>query len=432
MAQSLCAILLVFAIAILLRCPLAISMMAVGSVFLIYSLGFSSAVSIIGSSAYHVVGNWLYTVIPMFIVMGEFIGRSGIISDCFYLFKRLVGGLRGALCVATIITSVLLSFATGSSLAATALLARIAYPEMTKARYTKAESLSALLAGGSLANMIPPSIGLPLYAILTNQSIAKMLMAGVVPGLLACALYILYILLTSKGVAVTHSDDPKNVPGVASFATMIRFISFFLLVSVMVTGIHFGFFSAIEASSIGACGAFLIALVFGRLRWVALNECLKNSIILIGVIFFLLFGIGLFSRYLAFTGFSRTLASLVVQKEVSPTVFIMLVGIAYLGLGCLIDPTSMLLLVVPILYPTVQALGIDPIWFGVYTIAWVQIGQLTPPVGMSVYVLHSVTREPLEECFRTAIPVIIVWVTVVAAMVAYPNLVLWLPSTVRG
>lgn len=431
------ALVVVFAVSLLLRCPLGFSMLAVGTALLVLLLGLHQAYSLLAASVYHIVSSWLYVVIPMFILMGELIAVSGVMEGMFNVFRGIFKGFRLALAVVTVLTAVFLSFATGSTLAAIALLSRLSYDEMRKTGYSKEESLATILGGASLANMIPPSIGLPLYAILTNQSIAKMLLAGILPGCLAAMLFLIFLPVyarAQRSAPVVDIDAGRDslasLHGTAGSVDFAKVGCLVGIILVMIGGMYFGFFSATEASCVGAFAALLLALTFGRLSRKTFYESALRTSALSGLIFLLLVGIGILSRYLAFVGFSRDLTEVVIQKGVSARAFILYMSLVYFILGCLVDPTSMMLLVVPIVFPIVKALEIDPIWFGVFTVAWIQIGQLTPPVGMGCYVLASVTGEDLSLCFKASIPVGVAWVVTVLLLWTFPWIVTWLPGHV--
>lgn len=419
---------IVLFVLLVLRVPIAFAMFLVGFSGLTATRGLEQAISMAGSTAYHAIANWLYLVIPMFILMGEFAGASEIIADLFSFFKAWLGRIRGALAAVTILTSAVFAFATGSSLAATAVMGKVALPEMHRSNYQPKLSLSTVLAGGTLGNMIPPSIGLTLYGILTEQSIGKLLIAGILPGLLVTALFIVLI-------ALWVVRNPAAAPLAPSATWKERWHSLrkvwgMLLVIVLVLGgIYTGAATVTEAATVGAFGAFLVGLLLRRLNLAKVHEGLVNTMALSAMIFFLLFSVALFTRFLAFTGFTGQLTKIVTTSGIPPVLTLLAVVGVYFILGCIVDATSMMLLVVPVVYPILTAMGFDPIWFGVLSVATVQVGQITPPVGMCVYVLKGVSGASLEECFGAGWSVLMVWLIAIMLLILFPEIATWLPKT---
>lgn len=426
MVAGLIGIVLVFVL-ILLGLPTAFAMLLVAFAGLASLRGIDQALSTVGSAAYHMVANWMYLVIPMFLLMGEFASVSGVVAEIFSSFRIWFGRIRGSLGIVTILTAVLLSFASGSSLAATAVLGRIALPEMTKAGYDRKLSLSSVLAGGTLDNMIPPSIGLPLYAILTDQSIGKMLIAGIFPGLLVAGMFIAWMVWEVKRKPYLTPNTPPT-----TWREKVRSLSktwqLLVLIVVVMGGMYFGIFTVTEAATIGAFGAFLMAIASRRLTLARALECLETTVVMSAMIFFLLFAVGLFTRFLTFSGFSREILTWAVAFQTSPWLFLTILSVIYLVLGCIMDATCKMLLIVPLAYPVAVALGFDPVWFGVFTVAMVQIGQLTPPAGMCVNVLKSVSGDSFGQCFMAALPVLVVWLVGTFLLALWPQIALWLPS----
>lgn len=418
--------LIVLCVLLIIGVPIAFSMFIVGFGGLVYANGLTGAVSMAGTTAYHATANWLYLVIPMFILMGEFAGKADIITDLFSSVKAWFGRIRGALGVVTIITSAIFAFATGSSLAATAVMGKVALPEMERENYQRKFALTTVAAGGTLGNMIPPSIGLTLFAIVTQQSIGKLLIAGVMPGLLVTAMFIGFVFYSVW-------RDPKVAPASESVSWTEKWRSLrkvWGMIAVMLFvlgGIYSGIATITEAATMGAFGAFLVGLFIKRLNMAKIQECLINTMTLSAVLFFLLFSVALFTRFLAFSGFTGELTNLITGSGMSPLLTLVLVLFIYFILGMIIDATSMMLLVVPVAFPILTALGFDPIWFGVLTVAMIQIGQITPPVGMITYVLKGVSGASLEESFKACWPVFTIWVLLVISLIIWPDIALWLP-----
>ncbi len=413
---------------IALRIPIAFAMFLVGFGGLAMTRGLEQAISMAGSTSYYAIANWLYLVIPMFILMGEFAGASNIISDLFYCFKVWFGRIKGALAVVTIFTSMIFAFATGSTLAATAVMGKVALPEMSAAGYKPKLSLATVLGGGTLGNIIPPSIGLSLFGILTEQSIGKLLIAGIIPGVMVTALLLMLIFLwivrDKDAAPLTPSSSWKE-----RWRSLKNTIGMILVLIAVLGGIYSGIVTITEAATVGAFGAFLVGLFLRRLNLAKVQQSLMNTMALSAVIFFLLFSVALFTRFLAFTGFTGQLTNLVTVSGISPMLTLFLIIAVFIFMGCIMDATSMMLLVVPVTFPIITALGFDPIWYGILSVAMVQIGQITPPIGMCIYVLKGVSGVSLEECFGASWAILSVWIIAIALLIKWPSIALWLAST---
>jgi tripartite ATP-independent transporter DctM subunit len=396
-------------------------------------MGWAAALTFTKTTLYYSIAHWLYICIPMFILMGHFASRSGIITDIYHFFNVWLRRLPGALALVTIATSAMFAFATGSSLAATAVLGRICLPEMDRHNYRRKLSLGSIVAGGSLGNLIPPSIGLPLFGIITEQSIGKLLMAAVFPGLMVSGLFMIMIIIMVK-------RNPEIAPPVAEKVSLKeKLVSFknvwglFVIIVFVLGSIFMGLATVTEAASVGAFISFLIFLQRRKFSWRTLGEILIETGRTSAMIFFIIASVTLFSRFLTFSGLTRGLANLIVGSGNVPPVLILLgIYVVFLIFGCLMDATSMMLILTPIFFPIITKVGIDPIWFGVMTVIWIEIGFLTPPVGMCCYVLKSVSNAPLDEIFNSIYPFLVAWFIGVALMTAFPNIALFLPKIMAG
>lgn len=408
--------------------PVAFSMLLVGFCGFLFILGMEATISLVGSTLYHSVANWLYIVIPMFILMGEFAGESGIIADLFSFFKAWIGRLRGSLAVATIFTAAMFSFATGSSLATTAVMGKLTLPEMRKSKYGENISLGSVLAGGTLGNMIPPSIGLVLYGILTDVSIGKLLLAGLIPGLLTASAFILWIITT----AIRHPEvAPQSAPSSwrEKLSSLWKVWGMLLVVVCVLGSIYTGIATVTEAATVGCFATFVIALVLRKMNLARLQRSLQSTALLSAMIFLLLATVAVFSRFLIFAGVTTTLMELATTSALSRWVILIAVYLIIGALGCIVDPTSLMLLSVPLVFPIIVGLGFDPVWFGVISVVMIQIGMITPPVGMCLYVLRGVSGAPLQRCIASSLPVLAVWLVILVLLTACPSIATWLPST---
>lgn len=410
--------------------PLAFSFFLVGFFGLVYMQGFDLAIVLVGNTAYQAIANWLYLVIPMFILMGDIAGESGIITDIFSFFKVWMGRTRGALGIVTILTSALFAFATGSTVAATAVIGKLALPEMLKSNYDEKLSLGCIVAGGTLGNIIPPSIGLVLFGIIADVPIRSLLIGGILPGLTTALMFILWIVSV---VIRNPKAAPLSAP--SSWKEKVFFLKRIwglLVVIITIFGsLYSGIATVTEAATVGCFVTFLIALLRRKLSLAKLQKILISTGLVTSMIFLLLVTITVFSRFLNFSGFTREIVRLAISSGAHPWIIMSGIYLAYLILGCLVDPASLILLTVPVIFPIVVKLGFDPVWFGVMSIIWMQIGFLTPPVGMAVYVLQGVSNAPLERCFSSAVYPLICWFIVAFLVSIFPGIATWLPATMR-
>jgi tripartite ATP-independent transporter DctM subunit len=413
--------------------PVAFCMLFVGFFGLAGLIGLAPALTSVQTAMYHSVANWLYVCVPMFILMGHFANRSGIIKDIFNFFSLWFSWLPGSLCIVSIATSALFAFATGSSLAATAVLGKITLPEMDFHKYSRKLSLGTIVAGGSLGNFIPPSIGLVLFGIITEQSIGKLLLAAILPGILVSCLFIIFI-----GFRVLY--NPKLAPSrqVMSRSWSERWSGFknvwgvFLLICMVLGSIFTGTATVTEAAGIGAFGALLIMIFRRRFSWEALLAVFRDTVKTTSMIFILIAAVSVFTRFLTFSGFTRDLSNMLISSgNLPPLVILLCIYLLFLICGCLMDATSLILVLTPITFPIVTKLGFDPIWFGVITVAMIEIGFMTPPVGLCVFVLKGVSNASLEDIYRSCYPFVGVWFLAVIIITLFPGVVLFLPMMMR-
>jgi len=422
-----------FFIVLIMGVPIAFCMLFTGLLGLAQIMGWAPALAFAKTTLYYSIANWLYICIPMFILMGHFASRSGIIADIYYFFNVWLRRLPGALALVTIATSAMFAFATGSSLAATAVLGRTCLPEMDRHNYKRKLSLGCIVAGGSLGNLIPPSIGLPLFGIIMDQSIGKLLMAAVIPGLMVSGFFMVVIIMLVKRnpqLAPPLIEEVNLKEKLASFKSVWGLL---VIIIVVLGSIFTGLATVTEAASVGAFFSFLIFLQRGKFSWRILGEILKETGRTSAMIFFIIASVTLFSRFLTFSGLTKYLADFVVtSKNLPPIVILLGIYIVFLIFGCLMDATSMMLILTPIFFPIITKLGFDPIWFGVMTVIWIEIGFLTPPVGMCCYVLKSVSNASLDEIFHSIYPFLLAWFIGVFILTVFPGIALFLPKLMGG
>ncbi|UCC66260.1 MAG: TRAP transporter large permease, partial [Deltaproteobacteria bacterium] len=370
-----------------------------------------------------------YTVIPLFIVMGGFAGSSGLTQDLYQTFDRWFRKLPGGLGVATIGACAGFAAVSGSSVATAATMGTVALPEMKRFNYHPRLATGSIAAGGTLGFLIPPSIGFVVYGMLTEQSIGKLLIAGMLPGIILAAAYIAIVVLRVKMNPTLAPSSPEPVSWrekLASLAGIWETLAVFLLV---MGGIYLGFFTPTEAGAIGATTLFVTALVKRKLAWQNLSASLKEAVQISVMVLFLVAGANVFSYFLALSTIPIKVAIWVTGLEVSPYVILTIIVIIYLFLGCFLDAISMMVLTMPVIFPVILNLGFDPIWFGVIAVLMMEAGLITPPMGLNIFTVAGVAKDtPVEEIFRGAMPFLFSIFLIVVIITIFPKIALFLPG----
>lgn len=410
---------------IALRMPIALAMGATGFIGFSAIIAFQPAMAILDSGPFETLSNYGFSPIPMFILMGVFASKARMSQELFEGARALFGSWRGGMALAAVTSCGIFSAISGSSLATAASMSRVALPEMEKNGYAKSLASGTLAAGGTLGIMIPPSIALLLYALITEQSVGEMFIAGIIPGLLGLVLYCitiavviaLYPNLAQPGEKTSLRKKLSGLKG------LIPFVGIFLLI---IGGIYAGFFTPTEAASVGAAGTCIIALV----RGMGLNDfwdAVKETLMMSTMIFFMIIGAEIFGYFLSVSRISFSLVELVESLQLSPYMILFCVLLLFMLLGCVMDSIAMLLLTVPVVFPLIQTAGFDPVWFGIIAVITVELGLITPPVGMNVFVIKSVAPEiPLKDIFKGVFPFVISDIVRLAMIIAFPALALGL------
>jgi tripartite ATP-independent transporter DctM subunit len=408
-------------IMIALRMPIALAMAATGFLGFGVIISFEPAVSILESGPFETLSNYSFSPIPMFILMGVFASKAKMSKELFDGARGLFGAWRGGMALAAVTSCGIFSAISGSSLATAASMSRVALPEMIKNGYAKSLASGTLAAGGTLGIMIPPSIALLLYALITEQSVGDMFIAGIIPGMLGLGLYcaaiaivvFLYPDLAQPGEKTTLMGKLVGLKGIFPFAVV------FLLI---MTGIYTGFFTPTEAASIGAAGTFVIAL-FRGMTFQDFKEAVEETLFMSAMIFFMIIGANIFGYFLSVSRISYELVELVQSMQLSPYMVLFSVLMLFILLGCVMDSLAMLLLTVPVVYPLILSAGFDPVWFGIVAVITVELGLITPPVGMNVFVIKSVAPDiPIKQIFKGVLPFVLSDVVRLLLIIAFPAL----------
>ncbi len=392
---------------------------------------FNTALSSAGSAAYDVLRQYVFATIPLFILMGDFVAKSGAATDLFKLINGLLTRVPGRLAVATVAGNAMFAAVTGVSIASAAAFSRIAYPEMKRYGYKRRFALGAVAGSASLGMLIPPSVLLIIWGVITEQSIGALFLAGVIPGIILALLFITYAI----GAAMVNPDIAPDAStmsvGEFTLSEAISGVSILALIFLVLGGIWLGWFSSTEAAGIGALGAMVLAIIKG-LRLKGLGRAILDSGKTAAPIMFLLLTAAMYSRFLASGGIIDLIREALTASGFGATgIFLMMIAI-WLVLGMLLDSVSIILLTIPIFAPVAQSLGFDPVAFAIFGILVIEAGFLTPPFGLLVYTVKGAVDDKdvtLGEIFIGSTPYWLMMLVVTMLIWAWPELATWLPSS---
>ena len=415
----------------LLRMPLAFAMGAVGFIGLGLVRGWQPTMANAAQVVYDTGFAYTLSVVPLFILMGNFVARAGLAHELFHAAYAFIGHLRGGLAHATVLACAGFGAICGSSIATAATMTKVAYPPMKKLGYADYLSTGVIAAGGTLGIMIPPSTIMVIYGIVTETNIGKLFAAGVIPGLMCAGLLMC-------GVAWIIWRDPRSGPAGERIgwperrAALKQIWGVVLLVVIVLGGIYGGVFTATEGAGIGASGAFFFALARGALTMKALYEVLVESARTTAMLFAILIAASIFSSFVNFTSMPSDLKDGITQLGLPPLAVVGAMLFVYVILGTIMEELTMVLLTLPVFFPVVTALGFDPVWFGVLIVLVVQVGLISPPVGMNMFVMNALLKEvPLSQIFRGSSLFCIPLAVGLVLVLVFPQLALWLPSFMK-
>lgn len=409
--------------------PIAFAMTAVGLVGVVSIVGWHPALAMLGQVFFDSGRSYTLSVVPLFLLMGNLVVQSGVASDLYAAANAWLRHRKGGLAMATIVACGGFSSVCGSSLATTATMARISLPAMRKYGYSDRLAASSIAAGGTLGILIPPSVILVIYGILTQQNIGKLFLAGLLPGLIGVIGYIIAVRL-SLVVYREHLETQPKLPLIDRVRALRGVVWALALFVFVLGGIYMGVFTATEAAGMGAGGAFLLTFMRGRLTLRATLSTLFDTAKTTAVMFFILFGALYFLNYVNFSGLTGDLRTWINALGAGPYQVIFMIVLIYLVLGCLLESISMITLTVPILFPIVTGLGFDPIWFGIFVVIATELSFITPPIGMNVFVMRTVAPDiPLERIFAGILPFVAMDVLRLALLIALPAMALLIPNS---
>jgi tripartite ATP-independent transporter DctM subunit len=419
---------MIFLFALLfLGVPIGFSMAITGFVgMIVLNKSLPPSLAMLGIGPYDTGASYMLTVVPLFILMGELAFHSGISNELFEAASKWFGRVRGGVAMSAVAGCAGFAAVCGDSLATAVTLGAIAIPEMKKKHYDMSLATGSLAAGGTLGILIPPSVGFIFYAIVTEESIGKLFIAGIIPGIVLALLFITYIsVVTRLRPQIAPQGEPFTLrEKITSLKGVLGMLILFL---VILGGILSGLFSAIEGGAVGAVGAFIYALAKRRMTFAMLVASLKSSLTITCKLLLILMGVGILGYFLAGTRLPFFLADAISGVGISRYLIFACVMIFFLILGCLLNVIPMILLVLPTIFPMIVALGFDPIWFGVVCVVMMEAGQITPPIGVNVFAISTSSGVPMFTVFKGIFPFFMCMMLLIVLLVLFPQMATWLP-----
>jgi len=411
--------------------PIAVAIGFSGIAGIWYLQGFDSAGAILKMTVFTSVSEYLFTVLPLFIGMGFVAFSAGLSENLYQCFYRVFGGLRGSLAMATVGGCAGFAAICGDSMATAATMGSVALPEMKKLKYDDALASGCLAAGGTLGILIPPSIGFIIYGMITQQSVGKLFMAGVLPGFLLALLFcgVIYIkcmLNPSAGPAGPSATIVERITALWEIWPIL------IMFCVVIGGLYTGIFTPTEAGAVGLIAAMVLALVLKRFTWKSFFQALLSTTEISALIFTVLIGVNVFNYFIAFTDLSQALTDFVVRLHVSPYVTLSAILIMYAILGSVMAIIPMMMITIPMILPIIVDLGFDPIWFGVLMVIMMEMGLITPPIGINVFIIAGVAKDiPMSTIFKGIGVFVLAMALLIVILTIFPDIALVLPNSMK-
>lgn len=410
--------------------PVAIAMLCAAFIGLWLSAGLHFALTNFATLPYAAASNFNFAAIPMFVAMGIIFGKTGMAAALFKAADIWLSKVRGGLYMAVVLASGAFGAINGSTIVGSALFTKIALPEMVKLGYNRAISAGCIVGAGTFSAMIPPSITMVLYGLLTGESIGRILIAGILPGLLTIAIYLVGIFIFVRIRRDWAPPVKRDFSPAEKLQSLVAVIPVNVVFLVITGGIYAGLVAPASAGAIGALCALLIAILMRKIQIANFNESMRETATTTAVLFFIVIGGLAFSRLLLVTGTVDSLINFIEAADIEPWVVLLLIVVAYIILGCVMDSISMMVMTVPIVHPLVVGLGYDPIWFAIIMVKLIELSVITPPVGLNLYAVQSTANGLVssKQVFRGVFPFIFLELIVLVVLASYPELTLFLPN----
>jgi len=387
----------------------------------------------LGLTSWGSMDSYTLTSIPLFVLMADVLQASGLGLRVYGGLSKLVRRVPGGLLQTNIAGCAVFSAVCGSSIATAASIGKVALPQLQARRYDPRLATGSLAAGGTLGILIPPSIAMIVYATFTDTSVAKLFMAGVVPGVVLTLLFMAYVAVAAvlrPGLAPKESGEPLSRD--AALRALVDVVPFMLLILGILGAIYTGLATPTEAAGAGCIFAFAIARLFGTLDRRVLVDCLKRSTLAVSNILFITYAAFVFSYALSYAGVGERITEFIIGLHLSKLAFFVALLLLFTALGALVESLGMIVITVPLLYPLLAGYGIDPVWFGIVVVVFVEMGQITPPIGINLFVIQSIARGSLSDVVMGTIPFHLLMFLLLGLLVVWPELALWLPAQLSG
>ena len=415
-----------------LRVPVALALIAVSFGGVTLLLGITPAIGILSNTPFSFVSNWTLSAVPMFLLMGFVAYHAGLTTGLFEAAKAVLRRVPGALAISSIFACSGFAAVCGSSLATAAAMGRMAVPEMVRAGYSPSFATGAIAAGGTIGALIPPSILMIVYGVFAETSVIKVFMGGITIGILTAIMYSIVVLLTCWLRPDIAPPRPIDAGNLNAGEALIQIWPVLLLMVIVFGGLFSGIFTATEAGAVGAVGSIVISFATRRLSLSVFQIALRETLTTSASLFIIGIGAAMFTRFLGLTGLTGAISNLVSGAELGYVQLMLIVVVLYLVLGMFMEPFGALLVTLPVLLPIFRAEGIDLIWFGVLVVKLLEIGMITPPVGLNVFVIRNVASQyaTVAQIFKGVIPFLLADIVIVIIVIAAPGLILFLPSLI--
>jgi len=421
----------VLIILILAGIPVAVSLGLVGISGIAIVWGFQKMLYIASSLPYYSMASYSLAVIPLFYMMGDFAAEAGIAASAYKSARKVVSGFSGGLAMATVLGSAFFGAVCGSSLATASMFTRIAMPEMTKYGYDRTLSLGAIAGAATFAIMIPPSVTMIIYGVIVEESIGRLLIAGIFPGIITAVVYMLSIFVRVRwlnpSLAPIETSKFSNKERLVGLGGLSPIAGIFIL---LIGGLYLGWFTPSAAGAIGACATLVSALTARKLTWGSIGRVSLETARNIGSILVILVGGFFFARFLIASFFPQSIIELIASVSLNRYVIIALLALMYIILGCIMDPIPMIVCTVPFVYPLIRSVGFDGVWFGVILVKLTEIGCVTPPIGVNLYAVQAAAPEgtDLMDVIKGIFPFVLLDILILPLFIFFPEIILYLPS----
>jgi len=385
--------------------------------------------SLLASSMYDTLNSWSLAALPMFIFMGELLFRSDISTKLFNGLIPWFNKIPGKLLHINVAASSLFAAVSGSSAATTATVGKITLEELKKRGYDKKLAIGSLAGSGTLGFLIPPSLIMIIYGVLADVSIGKLFIGGILPGLLLAGTYSTYIIIVSKIKKNVTPKAEKEYTWGDRIRAIKELVPVFLLVVLVLGSIYAGFATPTEAAALGVLGSVILSIYFKTLTWDVFKVSMLNSIKTTVMISFIIAGAGFLSQVVEFLGIARAVSEWIASMHLSPYMLILVIGIMYIILGMILDGISIVVMTLPIVLPIIIHAGFDPLWFGIFLVLMVELSQITPPVGFSLFVIQGISGEKIDFILKATFPFFVIMILIVVVLTLFPEIALYLPRT---